>query len=309
MKRIQGALDMLQIEEARKTLAMAQEATTKTEETRKRMEEAARELVLLQDQVKAVGGQLDAFVRDAYEDAQKKLEDARKEYGEAQKAVASLGAQLQSMDTRIAELTAMEKDLAERKAALEKMEGEAAQWRRLEGACGPDGIQTLELDAMAPGISETANTLLRAAYGPRFSIEVRTTRNAGKGGRAHQVEDFAIMVLDADCPEIPETELSNMSGGEGVWIARAIADAFAIIRERNHGVRFLSVIQDEGDSALDDDPRTNARQRYFDMLEGGHAESGRVHTIVITHSEVAQQRIPQKIRMRELASEKVEAVA
>jgi len=46
-----------------------------------------------------------------------------------------------------------------------------------------------------------------------------------------------------------------------------------------------------------------AREAYFRMLTEAHEQSGRRHTIVITHSLEAQEMIAQKIDVTELAVE------
>jgi len=148
---------------------------------------------------------------------------------------------------------------------------------------------------MGPGISEVANRLLSAAYGSRFAIELRTTRIAGKGSKTKQVEDFAIIVLDNEL--LTEQPIETLSGGESVWIKRALYDAFAIIRDRATGLRFLTSFADEADGALDPE----SRQRYFAMLESAHRESGRRHTVVITHSLEVQEAIGQRIVMQRSA--------
>jgi exonuclease SbcC len=176
-----------------------------------------------------------------------------------------------------------------------------ADWRYLERACGRDGIQALELDAMGPSIAETANGLLDAAYGSRFRVEIRTTRIAGRGSKTKQVEDFELIVHDTE--RGTEQPLDTLSGGETVWIRKALYDAFGIIRARTTGTKFLTVCLDEADGALDPE----ARRRYVAMLRAAHEAAGRRHTICITHSEDAQQAIGQRIDMREFAGSAVTA--
>lgn len=292
LKCVRSAIAALNIEEARRTLATAQEAATRIEETEKRKREAEEGLSGLEDQLGYLESQIDATIQLVYEEALEKLEEARAEYGEAQKVIAGLEAEIKTLDKRIEELTALEHNLGVRKVAMEEQQAEAAEWRYLEAACGPDGIQALELDAMGPGISEVANRLLSAAYGSRFSIELRTTRIAGKGSRTKQVEDFAIIVLDNEL--MTEQPIETLSGGESVWIKYALYSAFSIIRDRSTGIRFLTMFRDEADGALDPE----SRQHYFSMLEAAHRENGTRHTIVITHSPEIQEMILQRIEMR-----------
>jgi DNA repair exonuclease SbcCD ATPase subunit/DNA repair exonuclease SbcCD nuclease subunit len=300
IKAIREKIAKLDPEGARKIVDSAKGSQAKIQAAEKTLADLSAEYKKRQAEREAIAKTIDAKLESCLADAKGTLETARKATKEAAAAVSGISARISGAQERLAELPELGTAKTTVEARILDAQVVISRWRLLQRACGPDGIQALELDAMAPGISEIANNLLQKAYGPRFSIEIRTTRSAGKGGKAHQVEDFAIWVLDADCPEIPEALLSNISGGEGVWISRAITAAFATEREQNHGVKFLTVIQDEGDSALDDDPRKNSRQKYFDMLEGEHGESGRIHTVVITHSPEAKDRIPQKLKMADL---------
>jgi exonuclease SbcC len=131
---------------------------------------------------------------------------------------------------------------------------------------------------------------LQAAYGSRFSIEIRTTKVSGSGSRTKQIEVFNIVVHDS---EGDERTLEMLSGGERVWIRKAIYDAFAIVRARSTGLEFATVFLDEADGALD----SESTMMYFRMIAAAHEQSKRAHTIVITHSEIAQEIIGQSINM------------
>jgi exonuclease SbcC len=112
------------------------------------------------------------------------------------------------------------------------------------------------------------------------------------------METFEVYIHDTEAGT--EQELKTLSGGEGVWIKKAIYDAFGIIRAQNTGTQFLTAFQDEADGALDPD----SRERFFRMLERAHEESGRRHTIVITHSREIQEMISQRIEMDALTEAK-----
>jgi DNA repair exonuclease SbcCD ATPase subunit len=116
----------------------------------------------------------------------------------------------------------------------------------------------------------------------------------GAGKKTRQIEDFLIYVIDAEDGEA--VLLDDKSGGETVWIKRALYDAFAVIRKRNTGFAFRTCFQDEADGALD----SAAKTAYSRMLEAAHAESALRHTVIITHSEEVKAMIPQKIDMEEL---------
>ncbi len=296
-------LAFLDVESARVQLQKAQEAQVRTEEGEKRLLQITTDQTSLKIDLTVAEMRVDTEIESQHREIVQKLEAARAEYEQLNNTVIHLEADLRNLETQITDLKERSEELKQLQATIKEKQGMISEWRYMERACGPDGIQALELDAMGPGIAEVANRLLQAAYGARFQIEFRTTRIGGQGSKKKQLEDFQIWVFDSEGGT--EQLLETLSGGEAVWIKRAIYDAFGIIRDRNTGQKFLTVMQDEADGALDPDAKT----AYFRMLEAAHQESGREHTIVITHSEVAQEMIAQKIEMAELKAAVEEAVA
>ena len=208
--------------------------------------------------------------------------------------LAGLNARLEVLADAIVDLERQTATLSQHKKELAAKTRDMVEWGYLKIACGANGIQALELDEMAPGIAEIANRILATAYGSKFRVDFKTTRLSGSGPSAKQIEDFQIWILDTE--NNSRQLLDTLCGGESVWIKRALYDAFGIIRDRDTGMKFLTVFQDETDGALDLDNRL----RYFTMLKAAHIESGRRHTILISHSIEAQQMIAQKIDINEL---------
>ena len=113
-------------------------------------------------------------------------------------------------------------------------------------------------------------------------------------------------IRDSDTHDDEWIALEKVSGGEEVWIIRAIYEAFASVRTKNTGQRSLTAFRDEADGAL----QPEAKEAYFRLFEATHEASGRTHTIVITHSRDIQGLIGQHIVMSELEEPaKQEAVA
>ncbi|MGB9686944.1 MAG: hypothetical protein ACPLYX_10660 [Rectinema subterraneum] len=195
-----------------------------------------------------------------------------------------------------------EKQLAEAKRNLEEYENlsatlkdmtrEICEWALIERATGKDGIQALELDALAPSISAIASRLL-AASGNEGRIAIQTLRIAGKGSKQHAIEDFSILYINA---RGDEQEIATLSGGEAVWVRKAIYDAFELIRAQNTGIQYCTVILDEADGALDHE----SRLRYMRMIDAAHRESGRYQTIIVTHSLELQDMADMSIAIADL---------
>lgn len=262
-----------------------------------RAEEIGQRRIAIEGERSILLAQIDETIPQKHAAAKVEHERLQRAYAEARAKAAGLEAEVRALERQLADLEAKRAEHTALTERLTAARAELADWRYLERACGRDGIQALELDAMGPSIAQTANGLLEAAYGSRFRAEIRTTRIAGKGSKVKQVEDFEIIIRDAE--HGTEQPLDTLSGGETVWIRKALYAAFGIIRASTTGTRFLTVCLDEADGALDPD----ARRRYVAMLQAEHQAAGRSHTIVISHSEEAQQAIGQRVVMADLAKE------
>jgi exonuclease SbcC len=282
------------ITKVRAALAEAGEAQALAGQCAKTLEEGSRRLEDWKAELAGLEAAADpALIRELAE-AREKHSVLTADYTEARETIARLEAELAAREDRLADIKTRETELAALRATTAAAKTEGAEWDLIARGFGRDGIQALELDALAPGIAETANRILSSAYGERFRIEIRTTRMGGAGKRTRQIEDFLIYVIDAEDGEA--VLLDDKSGGESVWIKRALYDAFAVIRKRNTGFSFRTCFQDEADGALD----SAAKTAYCRMLEAAHAESGLRHTVIITHSEEVKAMIPQKIDMEDL---------
>lgn len=285
LNEIERALDWIVPAELRETIRKADEAKVRIEAaqakaTASRGKAAAKRLEVQAlapelAQTAAVAGELAVIARD--------LEAARTALSTAQVQAAAARSTIAAEERALAAAQVRKNARDKAEATVGVLALELADWRFLERACGPDGIQALELDALSPGIADIANRLLKAS-GNEGRIEFRTTRIGGKGSKTKQIEDFLVYYID-DAGD--EQEIATLSGGEGVWVKKALTDAFSIIRARNQGIRFQTVIMDEADGALD----PAARMRYLRMLEAAHAESGRYQTLLVTHSPELQAMI------------------
>lgn len=293
------ALSALQVAEARSEYAVSLQADAKMSELASHMEEIQSRIAESESDLLRA----DTILENEWSgDIKADLEQAIRRHDGLKDEYTALVADKSGSEAFIATfrgtLEKLEASVATREVLLAEQEVDAqelAEWRTLETACGKDGIQALELDALAPGIATIANNLLSAAYGNRYQIEFRTTRIAGKGSKSKQIEDFLIYIVNQETGT--EKELSVLSGGEAVWIRRAIDDAFAAIRSRNLGTQFLTTIMDEADGALD----PSARMAYYRMLLAAHAESGRFQSILISHSTEIQS-MAEVIRVADLPS-------
>jgi DNA repair protein SbcC/Rad50 len=302
-QRLKDSLMWLDDTKARADISAADQAQVRIEELTKQL----ADLTATADRERARAEELRAGLRPELDaelaEAQRSLEAARASYRDTQGREATAAAALAQAQDK---LNALAKDLLEveaLKTLLAKLQTEIAEWRLLELACSDKGIQALELDAVAPSIAAIANELLRGAFGSRYQLEFNTTRLSGTGARQKQIEDFLVQVLDAETGE--SQEIATLSGGEAVWIRRALYDAFGIIRARSTGLTFLTVFMDEADGALDPEQRLT----YLRMLQAAHAQAGRRHSVMITHSVELQELIQARIEVARLKPRKVAVAA
>ena len=287
-------MNAIDINRARTELETAKTATVRIEGINAQIADKQVLLAQAEQYARKLADKRDGDAETALRDAQAKLDALTEKYTQTKADIAATEATITAARNTLAEIDAQEKELAEARKAAAEAKTEGTEWELVAKAFGRDGIQALELDALAPGISETANRLLESAYGDRFTISIETTRIGGSGKKTKQIEDFKIMVTDSADGE--PTALENKSGGEAVWIKRAIYDAFAVIRRRNTGFAFLTCFQDETDGALD----AFAKTAYCRMLEASHEAAKLRHTIIITHSNEVRAMVEQKIAMEEL---------
>ena len=199
--------------------------------------------------------------------------------------------ELRQIDRRLINIDEAKAEIFELERLWKEQIDNAVEWRTLADACGRDGIQALELDALAPSITEAANEILTEAYGPRFTIEIRTQRVSGSGSRSKMIEAFDIIVHDAETGT--EQGYDTLSGGEAVWVRKAIYDAFGIIGSQNTGRTFLTVFLDEADGAL----HAGAKAPYIRLIRAAHELAKRTHTVLITHSKELQEMIAEHIEL------------
>jgi DNA repair protein SbcC/Rad50 len=178
------------------------------------------------------------------------------------------------------QITALERDAARfnilesRKKNLtadrDTLANEMAQWARIKADCGKDGLRALEIDCVAPAITSFGNRLLHSTFGPMYSVKFQTIDP--ETGR----EVLNILVIKEDGTEVL---LENLSGGQRVWVLKALRLAMTLLSKERSGCNFLSFMADEEDGALD---IKNARQ-FVELYRSAMVEGGFERCIFISH--------------------------
>jgi DNA repair exonuclease SbcCD ATPase subunit len=175
--------------------------------------------------------------------------------------------------------------LAQRDECMEQK----AVWEHLAIAFGVEGIPALKIDAAGPKVSATANSLLEACYGTRFSVQFETQR--ALKSREGLSEEFDIRVLDA---EKPAALMADKSGGERVIIGEALSLGLSLFGSLKRGALLETLCRDECDGALS----TENAQRYFDMLRRA-ADIGHLHRIFfVSHRPEIQEQADAQLLLK-----------
>lgn len=182
--------------------------------------------------------------------------DMERQITEKQKQTAGIEAKLQ-------EIEKTEAQIAEQEIRRSSLIAQASEWQYLQAACSKDGLRALEIDSVAPTISAYANELLAGTFGPLFSVRFRTQDDAGR-------EVLDILAIREDGAE---ALIENLSGGERVWILKALRLAMTLVSKEKSGHRFGTAFADEEDGALDVANGQNFIQMYRAFLASGGFES------------------------------------
>lgn len=291
LTQLQGELTTLNITAARSILDESAGASARIEELTKAIDELNFKISDQHVAIAMLNSTVDKTLDATLAERSKALTDARAEYEKTVADHAKAKADVEQAKREIAKYEQSQVEIEATEKEIKTLQTRAADWRLLELACGQNGIQALELDAINPTTAAITNKLLEEYEDGRYSVRLDTTRDGSKG---NQIEDFLIIVIDNK--DGGEQEFETLSGGEAVWVRYALQAAMGIIRGQNSLTRFLTGFLDESDSAL----FPEARIAYFRMLESAHAQSVRHHTVMVSHSSEIQEMLGQKVEVTAL---------
>jgi len=190
-----------------------------------------------------------------------------------------------SIERDIELLKSNEEKIKELEAEKDSVQNEIKDWTFLAKAFDKTGIPVLKLENSGVQITAIANELL-SLFENQFRIVFETTQLTKD--KKKMKETFNINIISGD----DVVEISNLSGGQQVWVETAIQLAISLL-VREQGINIETSFLDEKDGALDIE---NAHL-YLQMLKLAHQKSGVHNTFVITHRPELIDLIPQKITL------------
>ncbi len=216
---------------------------------------------------------LDADILDRHGTAEAASQAAYEALRVAQAADNEARSQLAQLRGALAELGDVAADAAELETVRRDRAQERAGWRLLAQALGRDGVQALEIDAAGPDVSALVTDLLSASFGPRFSVELRTTRPTARGNGLREVFDLVVNDQRGTRP------FELVSEGERVLLGEALKLAIAVYNAQRHGQRWRTLWRDECDGRLAPD----VAPMYPRMLREAMRLGGFDRVIYVTH--------------------------
>ena len=163
---------------------------------------------------------------------------------------------------------------------LTSAQSSLTEWEKIEAAFSPKGLPAMELSLLAPIIDREANRLLET-YGARFKVQTITQDMDSRG--KNMIEKFKILVHDNQASEVKN--LPVVSGGQGVWITKALQESISKVASNRTGRNWLYSIMDEADAALD----TEIISDFYSMMD--KAMDGNRKLISVSHSSEAKASI------------------
>lgn len=227
----------------------------------RRLEEASQAVAEAQD----VGAALEAM-RALHGTRKADLEVARKALGEAQVALGQARQAVAESDRRIADLVALE-------ASLAALRTERDGYRRIQAACGKDGIPQLLISAAIPAIEDIVQEVCRVDFGGAFRLRFDTVKTL-KSGESR--ESFDILFSR---PGAPEYDARSCSGGEEAAVRAAIRVALVLYQAQRASGSYRVCWLDEP-AAHQDQENAEATLRMLDRLRDRFAQA-----FVVSHDD------------------------
>lgn len=164
-------------------------------------------------------------------------------------------------------------ELTEQKAARFL---DMSDWQRLALDLGNDGLQAALSDAALPELVALTNTLLHTAFGPRFTVDVRSQKADAAGKRLLETLDVVVI----DTLHGREALAETYSGGELAIIGEALSLALTVLACRSSDGTPPTLVRDEAGAALDP---ANGRA-WMAMLRRAVEMIGADRLLFVSHS-------------------------
>lgn len=199
-----------------------------------------KKIAVSQSEIFRLNDLIDPQVDSRLKIAEDEVRIARAEGTKVFEDIVKCQADIDKASQAIRDASKIKDEIKATEAVITRFRGQEGQWAYLAEACSKDGLRALEIEGVAPVITGYANDMLSGTFGPNHSVRFETQNEDGK-----EVLDIVVISEDGS-----ETLLSNLSGGERVWILKALSLAQTLISQEKSGRHFETALMDEEDGAL-----------------------------------------------------------
>ncbi|MBF0308987.1 MAG: hypothetical protein HQL56_05630 [Magnetococcales bacterium] len=189
------------------------------------------------------------------------------------------------------EITALHAEIeasAEVVKQAKRLEKAIADWHLTTLAL--KGVRDLVIEDAGPALALSTNALLRGCFGSRFTIRINTQEEQRNGVVR---ETFAVSVLDAETGM--ESPIGSKSGGEAVWLDRALVGAVAAYFRDATGISYGTIFADEADGPLSAD----RKEAFARMMKQSIALAGCDRMYFVSHHPGAWEAADHVIRLED----------
>jgi DNA repair exonuclease SbcCD ATPase subunit len=229
---------------------------------------------------------LDWQAVDRLETKTSKLEDLKRRSQQVASEREELKSRIAVIDHQITETEKTGEKVKADQESIAALQKELSDYRYIQQACGANGLRALEIDGTAPLIAGFANELLTDSFGPMATVGFRTLTDEGK-------ECLDVVVYRDDDQDENGTLLDNLSGGQKVWILKALRLALTLVSKQKSGKNFTAALSDEEDGALDEE---NAIA-FINLYRAFMASGGFDTCLYITHRDACKAMADHVIRL------------
>ena len=242
--------------------------------------EIDKKITSLQEKAEALAHEISELssLQDELKKVQVNKEESEKKLAELQQLKGEMDAHLQ----RIAEA---KKSSVAARLNLKKAKYDNNIYKKLRGAFGKNGIQSLIIEQALPDIEDKANELLYRLSEGKMQLHLETIKDKKTGGTRETLE--IIITDDHGVPRSYET----YSGGEAFRINFALRIALSQMLAERNGVKIRTLGIDEGFGTQDQE----GVQHLIEAIQEIQDDFDKI--IVITHLDRLKEVFPVRIEV------------
>ena len=216
------------------------------------------------------------------------INQLRKELDEIDKEINQINNRIGAEKQKLETIARKKQDKKRLETDLSNLSIQINRFKKIEEACGKNGVPALLIEQALPEIEMHANELLDRLSNSQLSIHFETQGDYKDKKRKDKKETLEILINDA----FGHTRAYDMfSGGEAFRINFAIRLALSQVLAKRAGARLETLVVDEGFGSQDDVGRSRLVET-INLIKKDFAK-----LLIITHLEELKDAFPARIQV------------